>query len=56
MKLKCGFRAKIQWMGVHMLLTMDSENKMSGHEMEVDAMEEGKINDVAGEELVMEDM
>jgi hypothetical protein len=29
---------------------------MSGHEMEVDAMEEEKINDEAGEELVMEDM
>jgi hypothetical protein len=29
---------------------------MSGQEMEVEAMEEGEINDEAGEEVVMEDM
>jgi hypothetical protein len=29
---------------------------MSGQEMEVEAMEEGEINDDAGEEVVMEDM
>jgi hypothetical protein len=33
-----------------------SENRTSGQEMEVDAMEEWEINDEVGEEVVMEDM
>jgi hypothetical protein len=33
-----------------------SENRTSGQEIEVEAMEEGEINDEAGEEVVMEDM
>jgi hypothetical protein len=33
-----------------------SENRTSDKEMEVEAMEEGEINDEAGEEVVMEDM
>jgi hypothetical protein len=33
-----------------------SENRTSGQEMEVEAMEEGKIIDKAGEEVAMEDM
>jgi hypothetical protein len=35
---------------------MDSERRKSGQEMDVNTMEEGEINYVAGEEVVMEDM
>jgi hypothetical protein len=33
-----------------------SESRTSGQEMEVNTMEEGEINDIAGEEVVMENM
>jgi hypothetical protein len=33
-----------------------AERWTSGHEMEANTMEEGEINDVAGEEVAMEDM
>jgi hypothetical protein len=33
-----------------------SENRTSGQEIEVEAMEEGELSDEAGEEVLMEDM
>jgi hypothetical protein len=35
---------------------VDSERRTSGQERKVNTMNEGEINDIAGEEVVMKDM
>jgi hypothetical protein len=51
------FGQKYYWGGSpHILECGLNERRTSGKEMEVNTMEEREINDIAGEEVVIEDM